>query len=169
MLRAYGKLCAAACWFGRGNNRKLRRRTLSQKRLKISCQSHALRSQAFHARLMKNIHRCPQSCQTHDWRIAQLPTLRAGHCTKFRAHLETRSFVVTPPTREARQIVGTRVPLMDEASCDASRSPIKIFITAPNGEIRSQRVQLQWKISRGVSEIETHNASPCTARAHNLL
>ena len=52
-----------------------------------------------------------------------------------------RLLVVSPPSGEARQIVRTRMPLVNEASADASRPAVQIFVGAPDGEVDIPIVQ----------------------------
>ena len=88
-----------------------------------------------------------------------MPAFGAWDWLKLRGHLETAAFIVAPPAGETRQLPGSRVPFVDEASGDAAGTAVEIFVAAPDGEIRVPIMEMKRKVSRGVRHVETHDAA----------
>src|SRR5208337_3827690 len=106
----------SAVLFARADDAKTRRALLIQQELHISGQRFALRAQILHAGLGKNFHGSPQSGQRQNWRIAQLPALRAAHGMKIWSHVEASFLVVSPPPGEAGNFERAGVTFVHEAT-----------------------------------------------------
>ena len=88
-----------------------------------------------------------------------MPAFGAGDWLKLRGHLEPAALVVSPPSREPRQLLISSVPFVDEASGYTARTAVEIFVAAPHGEIHVPIVELKLEISGGVRHVETCNAA----------
>ena len=105
-----------------------------------------------------------KAASAKNWRIAELPALRPLHRMEVRPHLEASFFIVSPPSRKARQLPGACVALVNKTSSNASRTAVQIFIAAPDRKIGPPIVKPQRQIPGRMGQIEADDASLCDAR-----
>src|SRR5579872_510237 len=153
------QLCSAPMLFKGSDNGKPLRPLMLQQKLEIGGQRNTFLSQSFDSSLGKNRHRRPQWRHRHDRRIAQLPSFCARHRLEVRSHLKSKSFVVSPPTCEARQTPISRMAFVNEATSNTSRAAIQIFVTAPHCEVGPPLMKTQRNIAGRVRQIKTDDAS----------
>ena len=90
---------------------------------------------------------------------------------EIRPHLESCLLIMSPPASETRQAPCARVSLVHETPSHTSRTPIQIFVAAPNCKIGAPIVQPQRNVPRGVGEIESNDAAflvPRSGDASNI-
>src|SRR5437016_14260200 len=76
---------------------------------------------------------------------------------KIRSHKEPRFLVMSPPTRESRQVECVRMTLVNKRPADRSGTAIEIFVRTPCGEINIPIMHFQLDIPGGVCQIETYD------------
>lgn len=51
------------------------------------------------------------------------------------------------------------MPLVNEASCNTARSAVKIFVAAPDREIRTPFMKMQWNIASRMRQVKADDAA----------
>src|SRR5580700_371498 len=74
---------------------------------------------------------------------------------------------MAPPSRKARQIPRLAMPFMNKTPCNATRTAIQIFVTAPHRKVWAPLMKFQMQIAGSVRQIKADQAASRVAQSRD--